>query len=291
MLYDCFTFFNELDLLEIRLHELNSVVDKFVLVESPTTYSCKKKPLYFAENRKRFKPFLKKIIHIVATDMPRIKHARGRFSQETYQRNTIQLGWNNCSLSDIILISDVDEIVKGDVLKVTKEELAKDWRKTAQFGLRAYLYHLNGWRNWYRLPRKKSRLKFLFRPFAASLQWFLDNYLTPQHCRHLTAKVGEMKHLTQEGKVKYLGDMLTYRDAGWHFSTLGDYKNVIKCIESRSRWQQDNKFIKNGVLKAIEDGVVYSKKQNPLKYVKIDKTFPKYVQDNQSKFSHLIKKI
>ena len=48
--YDCFLFFNELDLLEIRLNELNDVVDKFVIVESTESFSKKKKPLYFQEN-------------------------------------------------------------------------------------------------------------------------------------------------------------------------------------------------------------------------------------------------
>ena len=45
MIYDCFCFFNELDLLEIRLNELNPVVDKFVLVEATMTHNGDKKPL------------------------------------------------------------------------------------------------------------------------------------------------------------------------------------------------------------------------------------------------------
>ena len=58
--YDCFTFFNELDLLEIRLNELNDVVDYFVLVEATTTYSGKPKELYFQKNKDRYKKFEKK---------------------------------------------------------------------------------------------------------------------------------------------------------------------------------------------------------------------------------------
>jgi hypothetical protein len=41
MIYDCFTFFNELELLELRLHELAGVVDKFVLVEATQTHSSR----------------------------------------------------------------------------------------------------------------------------------------------------------------------------------------------------------------------------------------------------------
>ena len=38
MIYDCFSFFNELDLLEIRLNVLKDVVDKFMLVEATKTH-------------------------------------------------------------------------------------------------------------------------------------------------------------------------------------------------------------------------------------------------------------
>ena len=41
MIYDCFTFFNELDLLDIRLNILNDYVDKFVIVESTKTFTGK----------------------------------------------------------------------------------------------------------------------------------------------------------------------------------------------------------------------------------------------------------
>lgn len=53
MIYDCFTFFNELNLLEIRLNILNDVVDKFVLVEATKTFSGKDKPLYYEQNKKK----------------------------------------------------------------------------------------------------------------------------------------------------------------------------------------------------------------------------------------------
>ena len=47
MIYDCFPFNNELDILEIRLNILNDVVDKFILVEASKTQSLLDKPFYF----------------------------------------------------------------------------------------------------------------------------------------------------------------------------------------------------------------------------------------------------
>ena len=65
MIYDCFPFFNELDLLEIRLNELSGVVDRFVLSEAELTHNGDRKPLYFNEHKDRFAKFADKIIHII----------------------------------------------------------------------------------------------------------------------------------------------------------------------------------------------------------------------------------
>ena len=55
MVYDCFQFFNELDILKLRMHVLDDVVDKFVISEATVTFSGEKKPLYFQENREMFR--------------------------------------------------------------------------------------------------------------------------------------------------------------------------------------------------------------------------------------------
>jgi beta-1,4-mannosyl-glycoprotein beta-1,4-N-acetylglucosaminyltransferase len=63
MVYDIFTFFNELDLLEIRFKILNDKVDYFVIIECTETFSGKPKQLYFSENKHLFKEWEHKIIH------------------------------------------------------------------------------------------------------------------------------------------------------------------------------------------------------------------------------------
>ena len=62
MIFDCFTFFNELELLELRLELLSTVVDRFIIVEASKTHSGLGKPFYFEENRARFSRFEDKII-------------------------------------------------------------------------------------------------------------------------------------------------------------------------------------------------------------------------------------
>ena len=70
MVYDCFQFFNELDILKIRLNVLSPVVDRFVISEATETFSVLKKPLYYEENKEMFAEFADKIIHVVVEDTP-----------------------------------------------------------------------------------------------------------------------------------------------------------------------------------------------------------------------------
>ena len=120
MIYDCFTFFNELDLLEIRLNTLNDYVDYFVLVEATKTFTGKDKPLYYNENKERFKQFENKIIHIIVDTYP---DSTNPWVLENHQRNSIANGFANCKDNDIILISDLDEIPRPELIDKYKKQL------------------------------------------------------------------------------------------------------------------------------------------------------------------------
>jgi beta-1,4-mannosyl-glycoprotein beta-1,4-N-acetylglucosaminyltransferase len=118
--YDCFPFFNELELLKMRLYELNDVVDHFVLVEWVETHRGAPKPLYFMEHKDEFKPYLDKIIHIVIEE----RHPEmGVWERENFQRNCIARGLQNCSPSDIIIISDLDEIPRPDIIRLCAPQI------------------------------------------------------------------------------------------------------------------------------------------------------------------------
>lgn len=67
-IFDTFTFYNELDLLELRMNILDDSVNYFVINESNITFTGKKKPLYYFENRERFKKWNHKIIHHVTEE-------------------------------------------------------------------------------------------------------------------------------------------------------------------------------------------------------------------------------
>lgn len=109
MIIDCFTFYNELKMLNFRLHELNDHIDYFIICEATQTHQGNPKPLFFERNKLFFKKFLNKIIHVVIDDFPETEDP---WVREKYQRNAIHRGLSqlDLNLEDLIIISDVDEI-------------------------------------------------------------------------------------------------------------------------------------------------------------------------------------
>lgn len=125
---DCFIFYNEIDMLTYRLNLLNNVVDYFVIVESTHTFVGKEKSLFFNENKHLFEKF-NKIIHIIVDDFP-YKYPNVNignndvWNNEYFQRNSISRGIqciNDLSNSDVIIISDLDEIPDPHTLNKIKD--------------------------------------------------------------------------------------------------------------------------------------------------------------------------
>ena len=122
-IFDCFMYFDEEIVLDVRLNILDKFVDYFVIVESRFTHNGTQRNLKF--NHKKFKKFKDKIIYLIYDQQPKnieiiddndsddIKSAKYIFNagrRENGQRNYIEKGLMHANQDDIILISDVDEI-------------------------------------------------------------------------------------------------------------------------------------------------------------------------------------
>src|SRR5258708_1194458 len=103
MIVDTFPFWSELEVLDIRLHELDPVVDRFVLVEATQDFRGNPKPLYFEENKSSFKKFLPKIKHFII-DFPAnipeqwVPNTPGgdNWKRDRYQHDAIMQGLTDC---------------------------------------------------------------------------------------------------------------------------------------------------------------------------------------------------
>lgn len=117
-IYDCFLFFNEIEMLQIRLAELYDHVDHFVLVEARETFRGRPKECVFETHKEDFKPYLDKIIHVVIDES---YTSKSPWEREYYQRDQILRGLAHCQPHDIILISDADEITRAThIPKITQ---------------------------------------------------------------------------------------------------------------------------------------------------------------------------
>ncbi|MEM9044815.1 MAG: hypothetical protein AAGC81_08955 [Pseudomonadota bacterium] len=122
-LYDCFPFFCELDLLEIRLAELAPHVHRFVLVEAAWDFNGNPKPLHYAENAARFSAYHDKIIHVALHD--RAPNESQRWARQRWQRDQIRQGLRDAAPDDLIMISDLDEIPNLDALTQARNRLER----------------------------------------------------------------------------------------------------------------------------------------------------------------------
>ena len=114
MVYDCIPFFNEIDILKMRLHIMDPIVDRFVIEEATVTFSGEPKELCFEKNKELFKEFLPKITYIVVDNSPvnTTTHLRDKF-----QKNALVKGLADAADEDVIILSDVDEIPNPKTLQ------------------------------------------------------------------------------------------------------------------------------------------------------------------------------
>ena len=270
MIYDCFTFFNELDLLEIRLNILNDYVDKFVIVEATRTFNNKPKPLYFEQNKDRFEKFKDKIIHVIFDEYPEESELR-EWTIENSQRNYIMKGLENCNDDDIIMVSDMDEIPRPELIKS-----AYNPDKIVAFDMDYYIYFLNNlvigrkWNHGTKLLSYKN-CKSILDDYDASKTYAIDNNVNKG---------------TTLSKIRlYYGKIQIHiKKAGLHFTCIGGIENLLTKF-SAIRECEPIESIEEG-MKRINSTQLYGKYY--IIPVEIDETFPEHIRENIDKYSKFI---
>lgn len=122
---DVFPFFNELDILEIRLNILDPYVDYFIISEATKTFSGLDKPLFYDENKERFSKFSHKIIHNIVEDTtsPELHP----YQRDVFQKDKIKdVILENSAEDDIIIWSDVDEVPNPEAIKDIRDYFEQD---------------------------------------------------------------------------------------------------------------------------------------------------------------------
>jgi beta-1,4-mannosyl-glycoprotein beta-1,4-N-acetylglucosaminyltransferase len=286
MLYDCFTFFNELEILEIRLNTLDKVVDKFVLVEATLTHQGKPKPLYFDENKEKFAQFKDKIIHVVVDKYPE-NTVNNPWVYEHHQRNMILEGLKNCKPSDTIIISDVDEIPNPQ--KVLEHKSTKGIKIFRQ---QMFYYFLNCIES---SNQNKTR-KFNWHGSVVLEYKLLDK---PQELRETAMRFQSLYHPKFSHRLAWniifffkKMNFTFVSDAGWHFSYLGGVERIIKKLEAFAHNEYNKSEYKNPekIKEMIYNGDDIFGRDFKYNFIKIDNSYPQYIIENREKYSYLIYK-
>lgn len=227
MIYDCFTFFNELEILELRLQLLYDVVDKFVLVESTKTHSNVNKELFYESNKKRYAKYQDKIIHIVVSEFPEFKNS---WTFENYQRNQIYKAIKNCRHEDIIMISDVDEIPKPDVIK--QHSFDDEIYRLVQD---QYYFYFN--------YRDLSHLFWIGGTVVLKFKVIKNNLLNENKVHY--NDISFPKYLntkTTPTKARLYDGCKFIYNGGWHFTYFGGIDAIFTKIKAFSHQELNNEY-------------------------------------------------
>lgn len=273
MIWSLTPFFNELDVLEIRLAELDSVVDRHVIAESTICYSGEPKPLHFLENRDRFAPWLDKIEYVVVDDMPNdgeVVYPRSpfdpaaesiRWQREHWQRDSLMRGCTGMDEDDLVLLSDVDEIPRAELVWEAEEGKKPVEHEVRRIFLPQHVMYLN-WR-W-----RESATVAICR--MTSGQTMLR--LGPQAVR-------EVETFPRKAPRQ-----------GWHLSYMGGAEKIqYKIINAAHAELEDDRWTDlDAIQHRMETGQdMFDRRDRRCYWVPITE-LPDYVKKNPEKFSHML---
>jgi len=277
-IYDCFTFFNEIKLLKIRLRILAPYVDYFVIVECDKTLRGEYKGFNLNLEELGIREYKDKIRHIKVTDAPDVQ-GNGQWEIEYHQRNSIMRGLYDCRQDDLVMVSDLDEIPSPTVLA--------DLQGTKI----SRLFSSTGYR---------GKIKEFFRLAGSSKKvWFCDNLLdlleyTPVIFRmrlfyyymNCEARKGfwdglvitKFKNMLIPQSLRMLRGKIPSVDGGWHFSYLGGVEKIkLKLrsivddtpaiIDAMDKFSSDDDYIEYCLRNGID---IYGRIGNDFEYQFID---------------------
>jgi glycosyltransferase involved in cell wall biosynthesis len=233
---DSFTFFNEFDMLKLRLDYLNDVVDHFIISESNYTHSGKLKPYYLDEiwndipkeiqnkiTRLKYEPDINQIN--IPQNVKVCDYENGNWKLEREQRDIISKNLFEFSLSDLFMISDVDEIPQKEVIRElisNSHRLNNDFVFVAKCDM--FYYNFSTWCN---------------NVWAGTVFSNIQTALK-MGCDYFRSKRFQLEPI---------------ESGGWHFSYFGDVEKIKTKLQSFAHQEFNKDEYKNdlNILDAIKN--------------------------------------
>lgn len=293
-IYDGFLFNNEFELLELRLQEHWDHVDKFILVESTINHRGEPKPLYYGDNKSRFTQYKEKIQHIAVTHInnnsPYVWGKTTTGSPNDQQRNHIPWGLYDANPDDILLICDVDELIRPEAFELMKNNQTHSTFSPLQtlshFKINFMCATINdpinchGYLAWSKGVRVSSLKQFWL--------WDATGVKANSYLSCINPNLDILAKL----------NTLVIPHGGWHFSWWGTKEDILDKMSTYGHQELDNPFAR----KLVESETLIEGRINgfrtpqvgnmfPLhKWIasEIDSYFPKTILDNLDRYQHVI---
>jgi hypothetical protein len=265
-IYDCFNFYNEWDVLELRLQELYNHVDYFVLVEADRTHQNAPKEFLFDQNKDRYSQYLDKIIHIKVSDMPT---GPNTWDRQAHQLRCITRGLTTAGPDDIVIVSDGDEINRASTVDYLRRSTQNLWT------LRMPLFSLRF--NWVRSDARRHTSLHWSTAARKSILDTIDPNILRNWRDDIPSRGGE-----------------GIDNAGWHFSFIGD----SEFQRNKARTYAHSEVNREDFLNAIDveaslregrgwDRIGFGEQQE-FTAVALDSFMPTAILDNPTKWGHLL---
>lgn len=277
MVIDCIPFFNELDILKLRLHILDPLVDRFVIEEATHTFSGLPKDLCFEKNREMFEEFLPKITYLVVDNSPEeiSTHERDKF-----QKNALAKALTDASDEDVLILSDVDEIPNPAVL----QELVKRFDPDK-------IYHL-AQRNFYCYLNMEE--------VSGNLLSITGEFPGVERRMWLGTKVFAKKNIPESGIIDLREispeDPRSVRiaDGGWHFGYMGSCHetDVSRRVGTKVVAAAHQEYNTEDVLAEVKDRLILGEdifgRNAVFQWAVVDESYPQYLLEHKSEYDYLI---
>lgn len=277
MVFDCVPFFNELDILKLRMQILAPYVDYFVLEEATVTFSGEPKEMVFAKNRELFAEFADKIRYVAVEDSP--MEGVTTHERDKYQKNQLIRALSDAKPEDIVIFSDVDEIPNPDTLA----RIIKDFDP-------GKIYHL------------AQRMFYCFlnmEEVSGNLLSITGEFPGVERRQWLGTKVCSFAELPEEGIV-FLREVspadprsVRVPDGGWHFGYMGGdgerdvAKRIGVKVQAAAHQEYNSKRYLNEAVDRLLCGEDIFDRDAKFVRVEIDESFPLYLREHKEEYAFL----
>ena len=221
MLIDCFPYFCEKELLELRIRTLEDYVDGFLIADANRTHRGEEKP-FTCVNTLRELGINEDKVQVLHVELPSTEEIADPWIRERGQRDALSVGLHMMPEDTVFICSDCDEIVNPEKLEEIKKVVVDNESKVVKLSMSMHYGRADR-----QLITPEGKLHNWRNAFALTVRGLKEG--------------STLSSMRASQDNIYFGDM----DAGWHFSWMGDSERRLSKLKSYAHWETDRPEIES----------------------------------------------